>query len=299
MKSGANSIERLQHKWGYIFIGPCIIGLLVFNFGPMLYSFVISFTQWDMVTPAKFVGFGNYVELFRDPLTWQSVKATLYYTALTVPLITVTTFLVAVLLNTSVAGISVFRTIFYIPSIVPIVATSAIWMYIFNPMFGLMNSIIRMVGLPPQNFIYSPQGAVPWLSVMAVWGAGNTVVIYLAGLQGISRTLYEAADIDGANAIHKFFHISVPMMTPIIFYNMLMAIISAMQTFTQVFIMTQGGPDNASLFYSLLLYRLAFHYSRMGYASAMSWVLFIIIAILTAIVFRTSRKWVFYENKTN
>jgi multiple sugar transport system permease protein len=299
MKAKINSIERLQHKWGYIFIGPCIAGLLVFNFGPMLYSFVISFTQWDMVTPAKFVGFGNYVELFRDPLTWQSVKATLYYTALTVPAITVTTFLVAVLLNTSISGISVFRTIFYIPSIVPIVATSAIWMYIFNPMFGLMNSILRTVGLPPQNFIFSPQGAVPWLAVMAVWGAGNTVVIYLAGLQGISRTLYEAAEIDGANAFRKFFHISVPMMTPIIFYNMLMAIISAMQTFTQVFIMTQGGPDNASLFYSLLLYRLAFHYSRMGYASAMSWVLFIIIAILTAIVFRTSRKWVFYENKDN
>jgi multiple sugar transport system permease protein len=265
----------------------------------MLFSLFISFTQWDMVTPAKFIGFGNYAELLADPLIWKSVKATLYYTALTVPMITIVTFLVACLLNTSVSGISIFRTIFYVPSIVPIVATSAIWMYIFNPMFGLMNNIIKLVGLPPQQFIYSPRGAVPWLAVMAVWGAGNTVVIYLAGLQGISRTLYEAADIDGANAVHKFFHISVPMMTPIIFYNMLMAIISAMQTFTQVFIMTQGGPDNASLFYSLLLYRIAFSYSKMGYASAMSWILFLAIAVLTAIVFRTSSKWVFYENKTN
>jgi multiple sugar transport system permease protein len=296
---GKNSIERAQLKWGYFFIAPCILGLLLFNFGPMLFSLFISFTQWDMISPARFTGLGNYVELAQDPLTGISLRATVYYTLLTVPLITIVTFLAAVLLNTGVTGISVFRTIFYIPSIIPLVATSAIWMYIFNPMFGLLNSMLRVIGAPPQNFIYSPRGAVPWLAIMAVWGAGNTVVIYLAGLQGISRQLYEAADIDGANAFHRFFHITVPMMTPIIFYNMLMAIISAMQTFTQVFIMTQGGPDNASLFYSLLLYRTAFRFQRMGYASAMSWILFLLIAILTVIVFRSSDKWVFYENKSN
>jgi multiple sugar transport system permease protein len=164
-------------------------------------------------------------------------------------------------------------------------------------MFGLLNSMFKSLGLSPQNFIFSPRGAVPGLAIMAVWMAGNTVVIYLAGLQGISRSLYEAADLDGASALQGFIHITVPMMTPIIFYNMLMALIGAMQTFTQAFIMTSGGPNNASLFYSLYLYQQAFKYQKMGYASALSWVLFFIIAVLTALVFRTSRKWVFYENK--
>jgi multiple sugar transport system permease protein len=182
---------------------------------------------------------------------------------------------------------------------VPVVASSAIWMYIFDPMFGLLNSIIRAVGLPPQSFIYSREGVIPGLAIMAVWGAGNTVVIYLAGLQGISRQLYEAADLDGANSFQRFFNITVPLMTPIIFFNMIMAMINAMQTFTQAYIMTSGGPNNASLFYSLLLYRTAFSLQRMGYASAMSWILFIIIAFLTFFVFRSSDRWVFYESKAN
>jgi multiple sugar transport system permease protein len=251
------------------------------------------------VRAAEFIGIKNYADILHDPLVGLSLRVTIYYTALSVPLITVTAFLVAVLLNTGVKGISVFRTIFYIPSIVPVVASSAVWMYIFDPMFGLLNSIIRAVGLPPQSFIYSREGVIPGLAVMAVWGAGNTVVIYLAGLQGISRQLYEAADLDGANVFHRFFHITVPLMTPIIFFNMIMAMIGAMQTFTQAYIMTGGGPNNASLFYSLLLYRTAFQLQRMGYASAMSWILFLITAVLTLVVFRTSDRWVFYETKAN
>jgi len=297
MAAKRNSIERLQLKWGYVFIAPTIFALLVFHFGPMLFSLYTSFTQWDMITPMKFVGLGNFKQLFAEPLVATSLRVTLYYALLSVPLVTVCTFLIAVLLNSGVRGISVFRTIFYIPSIVPIVASSALWLYIFNPMFGLLNSILRVFGLPPQNFIFSPGGAVPWLSVMAVWMAGNTVIIYLAGLQGISRELYEAADLDGASVFQRFRSITVPMMTPIIFYNMLMALIGAMQTFTQAFIMTSGGPNNATLFFSLYLYREAFKYQHMGYAAALSWVLFIIIAILTALVFRSSSRWVFYENK--
>jgi multiple sugar transport system permease protein len=297
MHGNGRNIERSQLKWGYVFIAPCIVGLLLFNFGPMLYSLFVSFTEWDMITPARFIGAANYRELINEPLVGTSIGVTLYYAMLLVPLATITTFLVAVLLNVKIKGISVFRTIFYIPSIVPIVASSALWLYIFNPMFGLLNSIFRSLGLPPQNFIFSPEGAVPWLVVMAVWMSGNAVVIYLAGLQGISRELYEASELDGANAFQSFVHITVPMMSPIIFYNMLMALIGAMQTFTQVFIMTSGGPNNASLFFSLYLYREAFKFQRMGYASALSWVLFLIIAALTAGLFRASRKWVFYENK--
>lgn len=288
--------EKSQLKWGYFFIGPAIIGLFCFNFGPMLFSMGISFTSWDVITPWKFIGFENYKNLFKDPLVLKSLQVTAYYTLLSVPLVTCIPLLIAMLLNTNVKGMSVFRTIFYIPSIVPVVASSAIWMYIYNPMYGLLNSIIRALGGSSHNFIFSPKEVIPSLAVMAVWSAGNTVVIYLAGLQGVSRQLYEAAELDGAGPVARFKNITVPMMTPIIFYNLVMAIIGSMQTFTQSYIMTDGGPSNASLFYSLLVYRTAFKQSKMGYSAAMSWVLFVIIAALTGLVFKTSNKWVIYEN---
>lgn len=293
-KMGA--IGRAQLKWGYVFIGPAIVGLLLFSFGPMLFSFAISFTHWDVVTPMRFAGLENYRTLIGDPLVWKSLRVTAWYTLLSVPLITVVTFLVAMLLNTRVRGMSVFRAIFYLPSIVPAVASAAVWMYIYNPMFGLLNSILKAFGLPGQNFIFSRGGVIPSLAVMAVWAAGNTVIIYLAGLQGVSRQLYEAAEIDGAGFSKKFVYITVPMMSPIIFYNVVMGIINSMQTFTQAYIMTDGGPDNESLFYSLLLYRTAFKNQRMGYSAAMSWVLFLIIALLTVAVFKSGDRWVHYEN---
>ena len=278
--------EKSQLKWGYFFIGPAIIGLFCFNFGPMLFSMGISFTSWDVITPWKFIGLENYKNLFKDPLVLKSLQVTAYYTLLSVPLVTCIPLLIAMLLNTNVKGMSVFRTIFYIPSIVPVVASSAIWMYIYNPMYGLLNSIIRALGGSSHNFIFSPKEVIPSLAVMAVWSAGNTVVIYLAGLQGVSRQLYEAAELDGAGPVARFKNITVPMMT----------IIGSMQTFTQSYIMTDGGPSNASLFYSLLVYRTAFKQSKMGYSAAMSWVLFVIIAALTGLVFKTSNKWVIYEN---
>ena len=288
--------EKRQMRWGYFFIGPAIIGLFLFNFGPMLFSLGISFTKWDVLTPKEFIGLDNYIKMFHDPLVIQAIKVTLIYTLITVPLVTCVPLLIAILLNTKVKGLSVFRAIFYVPSIVPAVASSAIWMYIYNPRGGLLNSILRMFGLSPQNFIYSTGGVLPSLAIMALWAAGNTVVIYLAGLQGVPRHLYEAAEIDGAGALVKFKDITVPMMTPIIFYNFVMAIINSMQTFTQAYIMTEGGPNNASLFYSLLVYRTAFKQSSMGYSAAMSWLLFVLIAVLTAIVFMSQKKWVVYEN---
>lgn len=295
--STANSnLKRNETKWGYFFISPCIIGLLVFSLGPILFSLVISFTEWNIISPMKFIGLQNYKDLFQDDLMWKALKVTGFYTLLTVPLTTMVTFLIALLLNSGVKGISIFRTVFYIPSIVPAVASSALWMFIYNPMFGLLNMILKMLHLPTSNFIFSKSGVIPCLAIMAVWGAGNTVVIYLAGLQGVSRQLYEAAEIDGANIFAKFFHITIPMMTPIIFYNLVMGIINSMQTFTQAYIMTNGGPDNASLFYALLLYRTAFKHSMMGYASALSWIFFVIIALLTLIIFKTSDKWVYYDN---
>lgn len=296
VKKKMNLKEKSQLKWGYFFIAPAIIGLICFSFGPMLFSLGISFTKWDVITAKEFVGLDNYKALFHDPLFFKSLKVTLYYTLLSVPLITCIPLLTAMLLNTKIKGISIFRAIFYVPSIVPIVASAAVWMYIYNPMYGLLNSILKTLGLHTHNFIFSETGAVPSLAVMALWAAGNTVVIYLAGLQGVSRQLYEAAEIDGAGAIARFFHITVPMMTPIIFYNFVMAIINSMQIFTQAYIMTDGGPANATFFYSLMVYRTAFKQSRMGYSAAMSWIFFIIIAVLTLLVFKSQKKWVVYEN---
>lgn len=295
-KNKVSTKEKTQMKWGYFFIAPAIIGLICFSFGPMLFSLGVSFTKWDVISEKQFIGLENYIMLFKDPLFLQSLKVTLYYTLLSVPLITCIPLLVAMLLNTKVKGISVFRAIFYIPSIVPVVASAAVWMYIYNPMYGLLNSILKALGLPAQNFIFSETGAVPSLAVMALWAAGNTVVIYLAGLQGVSRQLYEAAEIDGAGMVARFVHITIPMMTPIIFYNFVMAIINSMQVFTQAYIMTDGGPANATLFYSLMVYRTAFKQSRMGYSAAMSWVFFVIIAVLTLIVFKSQKRWVVYEN---
>ena len=286
-----NLKEKSQLKWGYFFIAPAIIGLICFSFGPMLFSLGISFTKWDVITAKEFIGLDNYKALFHDPLFFNSLKVTLYYTLLSVPLITCVPLLIAMLLNTKVKGISIFRAIFYVPSIVPIVASAAVWMYIYNPMYGLLNSILKALGLHTHNFIFSETGAVPSLAVMALWAAGNTVVIYLAGLQGVSRQLYEAAEIDGAGAAARFFHITVPMMTPIIFYNFVMAIINSMQIFTQAYIMTDGGPANASISMSHYIYNLCFKYvPNFGYAAAMSFFILLLVAILAFIQMRVGDK---------
>ncbi len=283
--------------WGYFFILPAIIGLVLFYFGPMLFSFFISFNSWDIVRPPEWVLFENYSRVFNDELTMKSLGVTLYYTLIAVPATTVVALLTAVLLNSKIKGLSFFRTALYIPSIVPMVANVALWMFLYNPAFGLLNHFIGLFGLPPQEWVYAKETVVPSLALMAVWGAGNTIVIYLAGLQGISHDLYESVDIDGGNVVHIFINVTLPMLSPVIFYNMVMGIIGSMQVFTQPYIMTQGGPDNASMFIVLLLYRTAFRNQEMGYASAMSWVLFVIIGIMTLIAFKTSNSWVFIEGE--
>jgi multiple sugar transport system permease protein len=288
-------LEKRRTKWGYLFIAPGIIGFLTFSLGPMLYSLFLSTMEWNILTPMKYVGLSNYSELLHNDLTWKSLQATFLYTIISVPLIVVVDFLIAILLNTKVKGISVFRAVFYIPSIIPLVATCAIWMFIYNPTFGLINGILRILHLPIMRFLDSPATVVPSLAMIALWCSGNTVIIYLSGLQSVPGHLYEAAKIDGASRVNCFRNITVPMMTPIIFYNIVMAMIGCLQTFTQAYIMTEGGPANASMFLSLMIYQNAFRYSRMGYAAAVSWMLFVIVGILTAVLFASSRKWVYYE----
>ena len=283
--------------WGYFFILPAIIGLILFYFGPMLFSFFISFTSWDIIRPPQWILFENYSRVFNDELTMKSLGVTLYYTLIAVPATTIVSLLTAVLLNSKIKGLSFFRTALYIPSIVPMVANVALWMFLYNPAFGLFNHFLGLFGIPPQEWVYAKETVVPSLALMAVWGSGNTIVIYLAGLQGIPHDLYESVEIDGGNVIHKFFNVTLPMLSPVIFYNMVMGIIGSMQVFTQPYIMTQGGPDNASMFIVLLLYRTAFRNQEMGYASAMSWVLFVMIGIMTLIAFKTSNSWVFIEGE--
>lgn len=299
--SRAGSMSRLDKnnlKWGYFFIAPAVLGILIFILGPMLFSFYVSFTDWDMMNPMQWQGIKNYKTMFTtDPLYWKSLRVTFYFTLLNVPAVNIFALFLACLLNTKVKGKSVFRTAFYIPSIVPIVANSALWMFIFNPTNGLLNSCLEFFGADPQKWIGDENQVIPSIVIMSAWGAGSTMIIYLAGLQGVPKQLYEAVDIDGGNLFTKFLHITLPILSPIVFFNVITSMIGSLQVFTQGYIMTQGGPNNASLFYVLLLYREAFTNNRMGYACAMAWILFVFIALLTACVFKSSNLWVFYENE--
>lgn len=287
-------VARKRNRIGYLFIAPALIGLVVFYAFPMIFSLVVSFTDWNLLSAPSPVGMENYKNLANDDVFLKSIRVTFYYTLLAVPLSNVYALMMALLLNAKIKGRSVVRTIFYVPSIVPAVAAAGIWMYIFNPYNGFLNQILLKFGLNPQMWIFSPSQVIPCIVTMAVWGAGNTAVIYLAALQGVPRELHEAVALDGGNGFHKFFNITVPMISPIIFYNLIMGVINSMQAFTQGYIMTDGGPNNSSLFYVLLLYRRAFEQTTMGIACAMAWILFVVLGILTIVNFALSKKWVYY-----
>ena len=280
----------------YKFTSPWIIGFFLFILGPMLASIIISFTQWDIITPPEWVGIENYKEMVtKDPLFWKSLKVTLVFTFGLVPLQLILSLLVAVLLNQKVRGLSWFRTIFYLPTVLPIVASSMLWLWILNPS-GLLNFFIRLLGIPAQNWLTSESLALPSIILMSLWGSfGISMIIFLAGLQGVPASLYESAEIDGAGAWRKFFNITLPMISPVIFFNFVMGVIGTFQVFTQGYLLTDGRPNNSTLFYVLYLYRNAFEYLNMGYASAMAWVLFVIIMAATLFILRTSSLWVYYE----
>lgn len=307
-----SKLQRVEAVQGFLFISPWMIGFLVFAAGPVIASLAISFCKWDILTPAQFVGFGNYAKMMEDPLIRKSLLNTLYYAAAAIPLGMVGALGTALLLNQKLRGMRIFRTLFYVPSVTAGVATFLLWTWIFNPELGLLNRALRhqvpwldfanglavkwvpMVANPPK-WLADPQWAMPALIIMALWGVGGGMIIYLAGLQGIPEELYEAAEIDGANSFQKFRKVTIPMLSPTIFFNLIMSIIGAFQVFGAAFIMTGGGPMNATLFYVLYLFQNAFMYFRMGYASAMAWLLFLIIMTLTLIQFKLAPKWVHYQ----
>lgn len=292
---GKSKTSLRDNVEGYLFILPWIIGFLTFTLGPMVASFYLSFTQWDLFTSPTFVGLSNYVRLFTaDPKFWQSLKVTSLYSIFSIPLRLTVGLGLAILLNQKLYGRAMFRTIFYLPAVVSGVAVSLLWKWIFNSDFGVLNVILRALHLPTPDWLGDPKMVLPAYILMSAWGVGGIMVIFLAGLQDVPRHLYEAAEIDGAGTIAKFTRITLPMLSPVIFFNLVMGLIGAFQTFTEAYII---GGGNESLFYVLYLYQNAFRFFQMGYASALAWVLFLIIFALTLLVFRSSAAWVYYESE--
>ena len=286
---------RRQWVGGLVCASPWIIGFIVFSGGPMLYSLLMSFCDYDILNPPRWIGLFNFTWMFeKDDLFALSLWNTVYM-IIGVPLGISVSLAMAILLNAKVRGVAVWRTFFYLPSIVPMVAASIIWIWIFNPSGGLINQGLKMIGIAGPGWLVDTHWSKPALIVMGLWGAGSSMIIWLAGLQGIDQRLYEAADLDGAGAWQKFLHVSVPQLSPYIFFNLVMGLIGTFEIFGQAFIMTNGGPDNSTLFYVYHLFNNAFRYGHMGYASAMAWILFLIILTVTILQLKLSKRWVYYE----
>lgn len=297
--------EALQ---GFIYISPWIIGFLVFTVGPMIASAYLSLTDYNIVTPPRFAGLGNYEYMFGDRLFWKSIENTLYYTIIFVPIAIAGSLALALLLNQQIAGRVALRTLYFLPSVTPVVAAAFLWLWIFQPQIGLMNAIISALGLGNGPlWLGHPGSSKPALIIISLWGAlgGNTMLIFLAALQGIPKELYESADIDGAGGVGKFRYITVPSISPVILFNTVLGVIGALQMFTLAYVASSGrqqqfspgGPLNSTLFYVLHLYNSAFDFWEMGYASALAWVFFVIVLAITAFQLWTSRRWVYYEGE--
>ena len=281
---------------GYAFIAPWLVGFLAFTVYPFLSSVYLSFTRYDIVTPPVWVGAANYHTLLTgDALFWKSLSVTFEFALVAVPLGIIFGVMLALLLNLELRGMGLYRTIFFLPSILPTVATSVVFLWLFNPEVGLINRLLRAVGVTGPEWLQSPTWALPSLVLLSLWAVGGSMVIYLAGLKDIPAHLYEAATIDGANAWQRLRNVTLPMLSPVIFFNLVMGLIGVFQYFTEAYIMTQGGPEDSTHFYALYLFERAWRYLDMGYASAMAWVLFLVIMAITGLLFWTQRRWVHYE----
>ena len=299
MMSRMSRQERRRLGMGLLFASPWIVGFLVFTVYPVILSFYYSLNVYTTFgQPMQWVGLANYVELLtQDDLFWVSLYNTLYMVVVGIPFHIILAILLALLLNMNLRGVSIYRTIFYLPTIVPIVATSVLWMWVLNPEYGLVNAALSELGIHGPGWLTDPDLAKPSLILMGVWTIGGTLVIFLAGLQDIPRQLYDAAMIDGAGTLHQVRHITLPMLSAVIFFNVVVGVIGGFQIFTQAFIMTNGGPLDATLFYALYLYQNAFKYFKMPYASAMAWILFLIVIVATLVLFRSSARLVYYEGE--
>ncbi|CAN5822444.1 sugar ABC transporter permease [soil metagenome] len=294
----ASPTRRRDMLWAYIFLAPFILGFFLWQAGPLLLSLYYSFTEYDLLQPERWVGLANYQRMVDDRLFGVSLVNTAIYTAMSVAIYLIFSLGGALLLNAKLRGISFFRLVVYLPSQLPLVASAVIFLWIFEPTFGVANYILQTIGIEPQMWLFDPVLAKPTLAIMGIWGIGTGIIIFLAGLQSVPESLYDAAKVDGAGTVRQFWHVTLPMVSPVILFSLIISIIGSFQVFDLAYIMTQGGPGTETLFYVLYIYRNGFEFFRMGYASALAWVLFLIILALTFINFRASGRWVHYEVST-
>ncbi len=294
-------MQKRENRQGYLFVMPWIVGFFLFTLIPMVFSAVLSLCEWNIVTglsTINFVSFQNYIKLFHDTNFYQSLKVTFTFCLITIPFYQIISLLIAFMLTLDVKWMKTFRLVYFLPSVIPTIAATMIWQRILSQ-DGILNNLLRVFGLKGISWLTDRRTALYALMIMGVWGIGNTMIIYLSGLQGVNEELKEAARIDGARGYQIFFRITMPMISPTIFFNVVMAVIGSFQYFTQAYVMTQGGPMKSTLFYNLYLYQNAYKEFKMGYAAAMAWVMFIIIMILTLLVIKSSSFWVFYQNDSD
>lgn len=293
-------MKKQENLYGYLFILPWIIGFLGLILGPMLFSLYGSFTNYNVPSTMDFVGFQNYEEMFlHDSLFWTSLYNTLYFVIFSVPLTTIAAIFISVLVNQNLPGMKFFRTVFYLPAILSGVGVYLLWMQLLDPSTGLINSFLSLFGISGPNWLFDAGWAKPSLILMKLWSAGGAMLLYLSAMQGISKTLYEAAVMEGASRVQMFFKVTLPMISPIIFFDVITSTIGSFQIFQEAYIMSSdsaGSPENSLLFFNLHMWIKAFNVFDMGYAMAMSWILFIIVLILTLINFRFAKYWVHYED---
>ncbi|MFI7066808.1 carbohydrate ABC transporter permease [Kribbella sp. NPDC050124] len=292
-------MARREAATGLLWVQAWFVGFVLFTLGPIVGATYLAFTDWQGQGAPRWVGFGNFVEIFTaDPLFWQSVKVTAVFAILYLPASLVIGFAMAMLMNQKLAGVTVFRTVYYLPSVLSGVAVAILWNFVFHREYGVLNWFVGLFGLDPIPWLQDPRWVIPALVIMQLWGVGSSIIIYLGGLQGIPTELYEVARIDGAGWWGVLRHVTLPMMSPVIFFQLVLGLIATFQVFTQAYVMTQGGPDDASYFYALNIYNRAFVELRLGYASALAVVLFIAIVAVTGIIFKTSKAWVYYAGES-
>jgi len=293
-------LARREALTGLLWVQAWFIGFLVFTLGPIVAAVYLGFTDWRGRGVPRFVGLQNFIEIFTDdPLFWQSLKVTLLFAVIYLPLSLIIGFAMAMVMNQRLVGVKVFRTLYFLPSVLSGTAVAILWQFVFNRDFGVLNWFVGLFGIDPVSWLVSPRWVIPSIAIMQLWAVGSTIIIYLGGLQGIPTELYEVAKLDGAGWWATLRNVTLPMMSPVIFFQLVLGLIATFQIFTQPYVMTQGGPDNASYFYALYIYNTAFVQLRLGYASALSVILFVIVVGITAIIFRTSKAWVYYAGGTD
>lgn len=288
-------LARIEALEGFLFILPWLLGYLLFRLGPLLYSLFLSFTDYRGSGTPALVGFENYIYMFtKDPRFIDSVRSTAYFVLGYLPLNLTVGLAIALLMNQKVRGIFVFRTIYYLPAVLSGVAVALLWQFVFHKQYGVLNAILNFAGVSRIGWLVDPNWVMPAFILMSLWGVGGSMIIYLAGLQSIPTELYESASIDGAGRVRKFWSITLPMLSPTIFFILVTGLISAFQIFENAYVMTQGGPNYRTYFFGLNIYFTSFQSLRFGYASTLAWMLFVIVAVLTVLIFGTSRRWVYY-----